>query len=252
MLKFEKGTLKGFAAGTLVTVLTLGTILPSSAATMKEIKVAMGGIKIYVDGNLKKPTDVNGNVVEPMIYDGTTYLPVRALTGMLTDKEVAWDQQSQTVYIGQRPDVGVKSVPIDELEMYSAYNNNGSYYGRQYLYTGKDAQFTVLGDTYSPFNQIKLYGIGYQVYKLDSNYDSIHGKFIIPFDDLGSTAESTLQFYNVDQYGEETLIKEYSTKAGDPVIDVDVNLQGCNFLKIRLGDEYNTCAFYDVTLTTAK
>lgn len=242
MMKFEKGTLKGFAAGTLVTVLTLGTILPSSAATMKEIKVAMGGIKIYVDGNLKKPTDVNGNVVEPMIYDGTTYLPVRALTGMLTDKEVAWDQQSQTVYIGQRPDVGVKSVPIDELEAYDDYDS--------YVSTGKDAQFTVLGDTYSPFNRMRLSGFGYQIYKLDSSYDSIHGKFIIPFDNLGSTWESTLQFYNVDQYGEETLIKEYSTKAGDAAIDVDVNLQGCNFLKIK--GKGSTLAFYDVTLTTAK
>ena len=244
MMKFEKGTLKGFAAGTLVTVLTLGTILPSSAATMKEIKVAMGGIKIYVDGNLKKPTDVNGNVVEPMIYDGTTYLPVRALTGMLTDKEVAWDQESQTVYIGQRPDAGVKSVPIDELEPYSDYAGA--------VYTGKDAQFTVLGDTYSPFNRMLLRGFGYRVYKLDSNYDSIHGKFIIPFDNLGSTAESTLQFYNVDQYGEETLIKEYHTKAGDAAIDVDVNLQGCNFLKIKGHINNNGFAFYDVTLTTAK
>ena len=243
MMKFEKGTLKGFAAGTLVTVLTLGTILPSSAATMKEIKVAMGGIKIYVDGNLKKPTDVNGNVVEPMIYDGTTYLPVRALTGMLTDKEVAWDQESQTVYIGQRPDVGVKSVPIDELEAYdyNVYN---------IVKTGKYAQFTVLGDTYSPFNRMELSGSIYQIYKLDSGYDSLHGKFIIPFDDLGSTRESTLQFYNVDQYGEETLIKEYSTKAGDAAIDVDVNLQGCNFLKIK--GEGSDFAFYDVTLTTAK
>lgn len=247
MLKFEKGTLKGFAAGTLVTVLTLGTILPSSAATMKEIKVAMGGIKIYVDGNLKKPTDVNGNVVEPMIYDGTTYLPVRALTGMLTDKEVAWDQESQTVYIGQRPDVGVKSVPIDELEAYDTHSNA---YASSSLYTGKDAQFTVLGDTYSPFNRMRLSGMGYRVYKLDSNYDSIHGKFIIPFDRLGTYAESTLQFYNVDQYGEETLIKEYSAKAGDAAIDVDVNLQGCNFLKIK--GKGDSCAFYDVTLTTAK
>lgn len=247
MMKFEKGTLKGFAAGTLVTVLTLGTILPSSAATMKEIKVAMGGIKIYVDGNLKKPTDVNGNVVEPMIYDGTTYLPVRALTGMLTDKEVAWDQQSQTVYIGQRPDVGVKSVPIDELEAYDTHSNA---YASSSLYTGKDAQFTVLGDTYSPFNRMRLSGMGYRVYKLDSNYDSIHGKFIIPFDRLGTYAESTLQFYNVDQYGEETLIKEYSAKAGDAAIDVDVNLQGCNFLKIK--GKGDSCAFYDVTLTTAK
>ena len=227
----------------------MGTILPSSAATMKEIKVAMGGIKIYVDGNLKKPTDVNGNVVEPMIYDGTTYLPVRALTGMLTDKEVAWDQQSQTVYIGQRPDVGVKSVPIDELKI---YQSNIAYNAVSGVYTGKYAQFTVLGDTYSPFNQMRLMESDYWVYKLDSNYDSIHGKFIIPFDNLGSTAESTLQFYNVDQYGEETLIKEYHTKAGDAAIDVDVNLQGCNFLKIRGGAGNCNSAFYDVTLTTAK
>ena len=248
MMKFEKGTLKGFAAGTLVTVLTLGTILPSSAATMKEIKVAMGGIKIYVDGNLKKPTDVNGNVVEPMIYDGTTYLPVRALTGMLTDKEVAWDQQSQTVYIGQRPDVGVKSVPIDEVEAYDTYSN-GAVGASSSLYTGKNAQFTVLGDTYSPFNRMSLRGGGYRVYKLDSNYDSIHGKFIIPFDNLGSKAVSALRFYSVGQH-ETTLIKEYYAQAGDPVIDVDVNLQGCNSLKIEgRGD---TLAFYDVTLTTAK
>lgn len=251
MMKFEKGTLKGFAAGTLLTVLTLGTILPSSAATMKEIKVAMGGIKIYVDGNLKKPTDVNGNVVEPMIYDGTTYLPVRALTGMLTDKEVAWDQESQTVYIGQRPDVGVKSVPIDEVKI---YQNNPTYSGVSRVYTGKDAQFTVMGETYSPFNRIVLTANSSQIYKLDSNYDSIHGKFIIPFHDLGNDSSATLQFYNVDQYGEEILIKEYDAKAGDPVIDVDVNLQGCNFLKIKMEHwhEDNTPAFYDVTLTTAK
>ena len=246
-MKRNRERIKDMAIGALATVLTLGTILPSSAATMKEIKVAMGGIKIYVDGNLKKPTDVNGNVVEPMIYDGTTYLPVRALTGMLTDKEVAWDQQSQTVYIGQRPDVGVKSVPIDELEAYDTHSNA---YASSSLYIGKDAQFTVLGDTYSPFNRMRLSGMGYRVYKLDSNYDSIHGKFIIPFDRLGTYAESTLQFYNVDQYGEETLIKEYSAKAGDAAIDVDVNLQGCNFLKIK--GKGDSCAFYDVTLTTAK
>ena len=110
----------------------------------------------------------------------------------------------------------------------------------------------MLGDTYSPFNRMFLRGGGYWVYKLDSNYDSIHGKFILPFDNLGSTAESTLQFYNVDQYGEETLIKKYSTKAGDPVIDVDVNLQGCNFLKIKGYTDNGAFAFYDVTLTTAK
>ena len=93
---------------------------------------------------------------------------------------------------------------------------------------------------------------GQQTYKLDSNYDSIHGKFIIPYDNVGSKAVSVLRFYSVGQRGEKTLIKEYYARAGDSVIDVDINLQGCNFLKICLGDEDNTLAFYDVTLTTAK
>ncbi len=41
--------------------------------------VATGGISIVVDGQKINPTDVNGNTVEPMIYNGTAYLPVRAV-----------------------------------------------------------------------------------------------------------------------------------------------------------------------------
>ena len=61
------------------------------------------GIKIYVDGDKITPKDGNGKIVDPFIYDGTTYLPVRAVSEAL-GKQVAWDDKSNSVYIGQRLD----------------------------------------------------------------------------------------------------------------------------------------------------
>ena len=79
----------------LVAAVIAGSGLPAHAlSALRQINVSMGGISIYVDGKLQVPTDVNGNEVEPLIYAGTTYLPVRALTGMLTDKEVEWDSKT--------------------------------------------------------------------------------------------------------------------------------------------------------------
>ena len=164
MMKFEKGTLKGFAAGTLVTVLTLGTILPSSAATMKEIKVAMGGIKIYVDGNLKKPTDVNGNVVEPMIYDGTTYLPVRGAAN-LADMQVTWDGNSKSVYLWD------EQVPEGTyfLEVCPPYDTSRWVY----TYLASEGQsFDMAGEKYSNGMVFKETG-RYALFNLNSKYSTI-------------------------------------------------------------------------------
>lgn len=252
MKRLDKKTVKGFVTGVLASVLAATTIAPAAASTLREIRVAMGGIQIYVDGNLKKPTDANGNVVEPMIYNGTTYLPVRAVTGMLTDKEVSWDGNKQIVYIGKKPESGGESVALDTLEPYEKATTS--------VNTGKDAAFTVLGEAVTPFNRMHFMnpyrGISYIIYKLDSKYKSLNGKFTIAYDSLGTSSEYALQFYNVDQYGEETLIKEYTTKCGDTPVDVSVPVTGCNFVKIYMdrtaGSKNNAAYFYDVTLTTAE
>ena len=56
------------------------------------------GIKIILDGATITPKDANGNVVEPFIIDGTTYLPVRALSNAL-GFDVGWDNATSTVSI---------------------------------------------------------------------------------------------------------------------------------------------------------
>ena len=57
--------------------------------------------KIEIDGEEFIAKDVNGNVVEPFIYNGTTYLPVRAIATAF-DKDVAWDESTYTVKLNSK------------------------------------------------------------------------------------------------------------------------------------------------------
>ncbi len=106
-MKERKQGIRGFLAGVLTSALVLGAAASALALSSPEtIQCFMGGVKIFIDGQLQVPTDVTGKVVEPIIYNGTTYLPVRALTGMLTDKSVEWDGDTESVYIGLKPGAG--------------------------------------------------------------------------------------------------------------------------------------------------
>ncbi|MDR0294671.1 MAG: copper amine oxidase N-terminal domain-containing protein, partial [Prevotellaceae bacterium] len=61
----------------------------------KNIEVSYNNIQLIIDGTKITPKDVNGNIVEPFIYNGTTYLPVRAV-GEALGKTVDWDGATQT------------------------------------------------------------------------------------------------------------------------------------------------------------
>ena len=132
IIHLVSGKIKAFALGVVVTAIIFCVAYPALAETaLQNILVAMGDIKIYVDGQLQNPTDAKGNTVEPMIYDGTTYLPVRALTGMLTDKAVNWDQDTHSVYIGAIPEQSpmvqdiLDSAPAPLSGNHSQYSANG-------------------------------------------------------------------------------------------------------------------------------
>lgn len=55
-------------------------------------------IKIVINGTLIEPKDVSGKVVNPFLIDGTTYVPVRAITEAL-GKKIDWDGETRTIYI---------------------------------------------------------------------------------------------------------------------------------------------------------
>ena len=79
-----------------------GTAALAAGVTYKTIQVLYSDISLVVDGVPITPRDANGVEVEPFVYNGTTYLPVRAV-GEAIGKQVTWDGKTQTVYIGEAP-----------------------------------------------------------------------------------------------------------------------------------------------------
>ena len=71
----------------------IGTV-PATSYTVSDV------VRIVVNGTEITPKDVNGNVVSPLLIDGTTYIPVRAVSEAL-GKEVSWDGVTRTVYLGE-------------------------------------------------------------------------------------------------------------------------------------------------------
>lgn len=98
-----KNNLKFFSLGVATTILfSFLTVVVGAAMQQKTIDISYGDIKIVVDGNTIEPKDANGNSVEPFISDGTTYLPVRAVANAF-GKDVSWDGETKTVYLGTKP-----------------------------------------------------------------------------------------------------------------------------------------------------
>lgn len=59
-------------------------------------------IKVTLDGKPLALTDANGNVVEPFAVEGTTYLPIRAISNAL-GLEVGWDGEYHVVTLSTEP-----------------------------------------------------------------------------------------------------------------------------------------------------
>ena len=95
-----KKNLKGFILGILFTVLVMQLIMPINAAMLGKTIQVMTGINIYMDDVKLTPKDSKGNSVEPFIYNGTTYLPLRAVAEAL-NKAVTWEGKTSSVYLGK-------------------------------------------------------------------------------------------------------------------------------------------------------
>lgn len=80
-----------------VTASALATTAFAANLGAKTIEVATG-VDIYLDNTKLDPKDAQGNPVETMIYNGTTYLPVRAVSEALGN-EIAWDDENKRVDI---------------------------------------------------------------------------------------------------------------------------------------------------------
>ena len=132
----------------------------STTVTGKQtIDVDYLDIKLVVNGKEVTPKDVNGNVVEPFAYNGTTYLPVRAV-GEALGKTVRWDGETKTVHLGELPQgtylvdvckearVSTLTAAVYRAVDHEAFEYDGKRYSQGFKTDGHPEAFFELGGKY--------------------------------------------------------------------------------------------------------
>ena len=169
---------KKVAALTLLIAIALSTTALASTLSKKTIDVYTG-VEIYVDGVAMQPTDSEGKPVETFIYNGTTYVPLRAVSQSL-NYAVNWDGANRRVYIGEMP--GQKQYLNDVCPPYQTYNYS------------TPTTVTMAGNKYAHAIKPSLgYRDFYAIYNLDGKYNTL--EFDIGHIDGGYMGASTFNFY---------------------------------------------------------
>ncbi len=103
----------------VITAVLLGVLAVGAAAAsgiQQIIADLRPDITVEVDGMARTMTDKNGKTVYPISYEGTTYLPVRAL-GEILGQTVEWDSATQTVILTEKVLEPAALYPtVDDLE----------------------------------------------------------------------------------------------------------------------------------------
>ena len=158
MNKTVKGYLLGFVSAA---ILVSGGVYAKSR--METIEVMYNNIKVYKDNVLCELKDANGTVVEPFIYNGTTYMPVRG-TANLADMEVTWDGNTQSVYLWDN----LVAEGTSFIEVCPPYDRGSC---DTYL-ASNGKSFSMAGEKYS--DGVTLYGrSSFALFNLNSKYSAI-------------------------------------------------------------------------------
>lgn len=81
----------------IIAIITMISLIPAMAfAASPNNATITGDFQIQYNGNYEHFEDGNGETVRPVVLNGTTYLPVRAVAG-LVGLEAEWDASTKTV-----------------------------------------------------------------------------------------------------------------------------------------------------------
>ena len=238
-----KKRLQGLIAGILIgAMLTNGVVFAKQIS--KTAELFYNNIKIYIDGGEIVPKDANGNVVEPFTMNGTTYLPVRAISNAF-GKEVEWDGATQSVYIGKKdqtkPDNYLDRIQYNDLKKaadtfdfsiingnITDYNNN--MYKNGIIFYRERGNYIIEDDIDEPHFVIS--------YPLNSQYKSLKGKLILPkaynISSWGEKTDCGTSSTDVWFYGDGKLLYKATGVTSSMPFNIDINLSGVNQLNVKI------------------
>ncbi|MCM3760975.1 copper amine oxidase N-terminal domain-containing protein [Alkalihalobacillus oceani] len=198
----------------MASVLVVGFALGASASPILErISAHLNwSISFVIDGSNWVPTDQNNEKLAPITYQNTTYLPIRAVSEAL-GVAVDWDQQTQTISLGE----GTESVPVTSEEVKVGYS----------AFTTVDKRYTV--------QQGKDYQSGIVLESINSAAKNIS---LLPANKY-QTVNLTLAAIDADKdirvqvIAGETVLKDVTLTAGQPLQEVNLEIGGIQELKVE-------------------
>lgn len=106
-----------------IAVFLLSTLAGIGAAELiQEIKAEIRrDFTVIVDGDKQVFRDVNGDRIYPILFEGTTYLPLRAI-GKLMDKTVYWDEGKKEISL--RTEVTDKTTTVTDADVFFDSTDN--------------------------------------------------------------------------------------------------------------------------------
>lgn len=239
-----KKRLQGLIAGILIgAMLTSGVVFAKQISETAEL--FYNNIKIYIDGGEIVPKDANGNMVEPFTMNGTTYLPVRAISNAF-GKDVEWDGATQSVYIGKKdqtkPDNYLDRIQYNDFKTGTTVSrmsiingtitdfNNTMYTNGMILHI-VDGDYNIIeGDTDSANMSIS--------YPLNSQYNNLKGTVVIPKSyDIASWGQDDAQSSKITDvwfYGDGKLLHKIIGLTSSMPFNIDLNTKGVNQLTIKV------------------
>lgn len=250
MLKNKK--MRTILIGVLVVCAMGSTIFAKSLSETAEI--FYNNIKIYIDGAEIVPKDANGNTIEPFTMNGTTYLPVRAISNAF-GQDVEWYGATQSIYIGKKDQTKPDNY-LDRIQ-YSYLNTNTKDESLQSGYFGN--KFEKIIGTVTDY-QGKTYTNGYVMYMrnysgdssikieipLNSQYKKLNGKLIMPKEIKTETIEQTNvnndnQLCSLSIYGDSKKLFYLNNIMPSMPIDFnEIDLTGVNTISFEISSSANS------------
>lgn len=220
VLKMKKRTVK--AAALALAFMLCFAVGVSANSLLEKIEAYMNyGITIKLDGNEQIMYNAVGDRVYPISYEGTTYVPIRAVSNML-GIDVDWDGPNNTVLLGK---TGEYKDFIETVLPYTQ-SDNGAYINH---FTVSDSKTkNIGGKTYNNYIEIMVNN-GEIFYNLEGKYEELI------FSTFCNTDNLLGEFVAVKVFGDNgELLKTIEVKPYDLPEATTIDVKGVQQLSIKL------------------
>ncbi|MDL2288187.1 hypothetical protein LJC32_02265 [Oscillospiraceae bacterium OttesenSCG-928-F05] len=223
---------RDYILGVLTVVMVISLAVPAMAANYnKNMNVTYRDIKISVDGSYFSPKDATGRTVEPFIYEGTTYLPVRGVAEAV-GYNVTWDNNTSTVYLvngggsGGGNNGGTATAPaVNLIDTLPPYQMSSSC--RYYPTSGNNA--ITMGGTQHK-NSMYFYDYSGGTVTADFN---LGGKYTL-ISGIAGCIDGYSKNATVTFYGDGVALKTVNIVGGELPANFSVDVTGVSGFKVSV------------------